>query len=377
MNVLMIATWYSPKKAEVMSAGVFHYEQSMALKSYCETALYYPFDTDLDSKFEKDEERGLLTYRRKKNPYRIPKISYGIHMIQVFFDLLRIRRDFQPDVIHAHCAAGAGRAARLFCKLFGYPLVITEHSPIEQFPVNNRPLMGLIRRVYRDSSANVCVSPHSMQTLQEHFPNLPFQVIYNGIYSPQKMSISDQQFRVDGKINACIVAAFYDMQIKGYQFLIPAVARLKEKGVPFVLHICGGGDYFQHYVDLAAKLGVENECIFYGNCTKDKVYSIVSQMDFNISASIFECSGVSVEEALLIGKPVLVTRSGGANSMVDGSVSLVVDRGSEKALVDGIEAMIKKLPEFNSENISAYANERFEIDSVSRQYMDLYQKIVK
>ncbi len=377
MKVLMIATWYSSKKAEVMSAGVFHYEQSMALKQYCETALYYPFDADLDSGFEKGEERGLLTYRRRKRPYRIPKISYGIHMIQVFFDLIRIRRDFQPDVIHAHCVGGAGRAARLFCKLFRCPLVVTEHSPIEQFPVNNRLLMKSYRTVYQESSANICVSPHSMKTLQEHFPDCSFQVIYNGIYAPQTMSLSEEVFRVDGKINACIVAAFYDLEIKGYQYLIPAVAKIKEKGIPFVLHICGGGDYLEHYRALARELGLEKECIFYGNCPKDKVYSIVSQMDFNISASIFECSGVSVEEALLIGKPVLVTRSGGANSMVDDSVSIVVDRGSEEPLVDGIEKMIQRLPQFDSNAIISYAKERFEIDCVSRQYRNVYQQITQ
>ena len=46
----MVVSWYSPKDAQVMTAGVFHYEQSMALKAHCETALYYPYDENLKAK---------------------------------------------------------------------------------------------------------------------------------------------------------------------------------------------------------------------------------------------------------------------------------------------------------------------------------------
>jgi glycosyltransferase involved in cell wall biosynthesis len=100
-------------------------------------------------------------------------------------------------------------------------------------------------------------------------------------------------------------------------------------------------------------------------------------MDFNISASIFECSGVSVEEALLLGKPMLVTRSGGANSLVNDDVAIVVDRGSTQALVDGIHAMIKRLPDFNAAVIKDYAWHNFEIDQVSQQYERLYRSVME
>ena len=102
---------------------------------------------------------------------------------------------------------------------------------------------------------------------------------------------------------------------------------------------------------------------------------MVSQMDFNISASIYECSGVSVEEALLLGRPMLVTRSGGANSLVNEKVALVVDRGSTEALVNGIIKMVETLSQFNEKEIYDYAFENFEIDQVSQKYFELYKKI--
>lgn len=377
MKVLMIASWYSPKNAEVMSAGVFHYEQSMALKPYCETALYYPYDTDLQSDFEESVERGLLTYRRRMTEVNIPKVKGLIHRHNMLSDLKKICQEYQPDVLHAHCAATTGTIVAEFGRRYGYSVVITEHSPMEHMPLHRKSAKKKIDYAYGHSDANVCVSIDSMERLKGHFPDYPFQVIYNGIMSPESVELDGQVYRVDGKVNCCIVAAFYSKDIKGYQFLLPAIAKLKEEGLPIVLHICGGGDYFDYFVNMAKELGIEDRCVFYGNCTKAKVYSIVSQMDFNISASLYECSGVSVEEALLLGKPMLVTRSGGANSLVNDDVAIVVDRGSTEALVDGIKDMVCRLESFDAEQIRAYAFHNFEIDQVSQRYMALYKKILE
>ena len=377
MKVLMVATWYSPKDAEVMSAGVFHYEQSMALKPYCETALYYPYDTDLQMPFASGVEKGLMTYRRRMTRLNIPKVKGMVQRWNMIRDLKRICKEFRPDVLHAHCAATTGTIVAEFGKRYGYPVVITEHSPMEQLPLDHKRSRAKIDYAYCNSDANICVSIDSMNRLKEHFPDYPFQVIYNGILSPENVGVDGKKYRIDGKINCCIVAAFYSKEIKGYQHLIPAVAQLRQEGLPVVLHICGGGDYFEYYKQMAKELGVEDDCIFYGNCTKQKVYSIVSQMDFNISASLFECSGVSVEEALLLGRPMLVTRSGGANSLVNEEVAIVVDKGSTQALVDGIREMAGKLSEFDPAVIREYAFGNFEIDQVSRQYMALYEKLLE
>lgn len=377
MKVLMVASWYSPKDAPVMTAGVFHYEQSMALKKYCDVALLYPYDTTLACGFSKAEEKGLLTYRRNPGNRKLfGKIKIP-EVLQVISALRKICAEFKPDVIHAHCAIPAGKAAVLFGKLYGYPVIITEHNPIEALPLENKTLKQQLDRTYRWSAANVCVSKDSMERLGQHFPNCRYQVIYNGIIDPNTIQKDGNTYAVPGKINCCIVAAFYSLDIKGYQFLIPAIRQLKDKGVEIVLHICGGGDYLEHYQKLATELGLEENCIFYGQCSREKVYSIVSQMDFNISASIFECSGVSVEEAMLLGKPMLVTRSGGANSLVTEDTAIVVDRGSTEAITQGILDMVQKLPTFDAKTIKDYAYRNFEIDYVSRNYMELYKSVTE
>ena len=55
----MIPTWYSARDAKVMFAGVFHYEQAMALKKYADTAMYFPYDMNYEGGFTQAEEKML------------------------------------------------------------------------------------------------------------------------------------------------------------------------------------------------------------------------------------------------------------------------------------------------------------------------------
>lgn len=367
----MIPTWYSGHDEEVMTAGVFHYEQSMALKKYCEVALYYPFDTTLKQDFLKCEERGLLTYRRRSVRGKL------IKQFQYIRDFMEIKKDFNPDIIHAHVGVGAGVVGTLLGKLFQVPVVITEHNPIELANLDNKYIKAKNQLAYGKSQANICVSEDSKKRLGDIFTNAKFQVIYNGIIDPKTIEFNEERYAVDGYVNCCIVAAFYSRDIKGYQYLIPAVKDLVDQGYKIKLHICGGGDYMEEYVQLAADLGISENCIFYGQCDRQKVYTIMSQMDFSISASIFECSGVSVQEAMLLGKPLVVTKSGGANSLVTPETAIVVDRESKDALVEGMKEMIEKRSSFDDAFIREYAYHNFEIDEVSKRYMVLYESLLK
>ena len=79
---------------------------------------------------------------------------------------------------------------------------------------------------------------------------------------------------------------------------------------------------------------------------------------------------------MLQGNPMLVTRSGGANSLVTDETAIVVDRKSVDALVQGMKDMIERAGSFDRQVIRDYAEENFEIDNVSKRYMELYKSIL-
>ncbi|MEQ3038634.1 glycosyltransferase family 4 protein [Thomasclavelia ramosa] len=368
MNILMMVSWYSPKDAKSMQAGVFHYEQSINLKSKCNVALYFPYDNTQKENFSYSNENGLLTFRTKRTKNRIWSD------IRIILDFIKIRKQFSPDVIHAHVATVVGKYACIIGKLFGIPVVVTEHTPTQLVNYDKKILRMIGHYVYKNSKFNACVSLFSKNELELMFPDCQFNVVYNGVFQPQ-ISASHELYAKKDFYNLAIVATFYSEWIKGYQFLLPAIKIVKDQGYNVMLHIVGGGDYQNKYENLAKELDIWNNCIFYGNCNKDKVYDIIGQMDFGLSTSLIECSGVSVQEALMLGKPMVVTKSGGADSLVTNDNAIIVEKGSEIAIANGIIKMIDNLKSYNSDQIKKYAIEKFEISQISDKYYTIYKEI--
>lgn len=368
----MIPSWYPLKDAKDYFAGIFHYETAMDLKKYCDIAMYFPFDSSLKTENSEEVERGILTYRSKF--IRDQRIR---NRIRIWREFKRIVKEYHPNIIHVHVAVEAGKYAVFLGKIYHIPVVITEHSATEN-AISGKLGYYISKYVYSRCAFIACCSTNLQHNLQQFFPKLKFDVVYNGIQPVNIMSSDVKQYRRDNCINIAIVAGFYAIDNKGYQFLLPAIKQvIDERKHTVTLHIIGDGEYKSYYENMAQDFNISDFCIFYGGCPREKVYEIVSQMDFFVSASLVECSSVSVQEAMLLGQPILVTRSGGANSLVTERTAIVVDRGSSEALAKGIDEMIERLEQFNRDDIRAYAEQNFEISHISEQYMDIYQNILK
>lgn len=370
LNILIMPSWYKGYADQDVTAGIFHYEQAVDLQKYCNIVLYYPFDQTIDEEWMVHEERGVLTYRSKFR--RNERLRNRIRILKTF---KRIYREFQPDIIFAHVANEVGKYAAFLSGFYHIPLVLMEHSSTE---VSLAEKVGYLisKYVYERCDYIACCSENLRNNLGEYFPKLQFHVVYNGIQPASIIQNPDTNYRIENTVNIVIVGAFYSLDIKGYQFLLPAMKKILEDGSQAVLHIVGEGVYREHFMEMARELGIEKDCIFYGNCSREKVYTLVSQMDFFVSASILECSGVSVQEAMLLGKPILVTRSGGANSLVTEDTAIVVDKGSTQALAEGLKQMIHRYQEFDTEKIKEYAENKFEISHISRQYVQIFQDVL-
>lgn len=373
LRILHVVSWYTPSGAARLDAGIFHNEQVAAMQGICDTAIYWPFDTTLSAVFSKAEEWGVQTYRSVFKPKR-----YLMNMRTIKSCGAKVVDDFKPDIIHAHVASSAGIYAAHLAKRHGIPLVITEHLPPAMSGVERKGLRRfLCNRVYRQSRANLGVSPYMQRALQQYFPKREFGMIPNPVQAPQCEAVSNASLRAVGQANAAIVGSFYNETVKGYQYLLPALARLKERGLPLHLHIVGGGQFLPTYQKLASNLGLQDQTTFYGALAKQDVYKVIGQMDFCVSASLAESAGIFAEEAMMLGKPLVVTKSGGTDSLVTPDTAIVVERGSSEALEKGLEEMMSSSSYFDAEIIHAYAKTHFDMHAVNRKYIQIYERVLK
>lgn len=370
MNVLMMVSWYVAKDSGADLSGIFHYEQAMSLKKYCKVAIYYPYDRDVDGMTD-EIENGIRVYRSK---YKLEnKLRNRFNMFRA---MKKIKRNFKPDIIHAQVATEAGRFAVALGKAFGIPVIITEHSTVEASGVKKFPHHMYADFAYRYSVYNICVSEYLRDELKKIFPQYAFHTIYNGISIPENIN-KLPEYRVEGYTNMILVAALYDWEIKGIPSLLEIIKKLKDEECRVKLHIVGDGEFLEKFQDLANRLEIQDDCIFYGRFSKNEVYSILQQMDFLVSASKFESFGCSIAEAMMMGKPVVATKSGGPESIITEETGILVENGDIQALHDGILKMMNNYWRYDSEKIKRYARERFDIDLVSQKYVKIYEEYAK
>lgn len=369
MRVLMMVSWfdlYIPNDIPIS----FHYEQALGLKQLCDIAIYYPYDKQINSAFDKNEEGGVCVYRSK---YQLEnKIRNRYYM---YHAMKKIVREFSPDIIHAQVATEAGRFAIVLGFLFHIPVMITEHSSPDYSGVNSFPHHMYANFAYRFSKYNACVSDYVTQKLQQLFPKYSFHTVYNGI-PDRNIDNNTGNYYIKGFTNICLVAGLYDIYIKGIPTLLNVIQDLKKNGYQIVLHIVGGGEYLEYFKDMAKKLEISDICLFHGSVNKDMVYKVISQMDFLVSSSQVESFGCSIAEATILGKPVVATDCGGPASIVNNSNGILVEKGNAAEIKSAIIQMQSSYQTYNSAQIRKNAIDKYGIKTISKQYFDIYQDIL-
>lgn len=118
------------------------------------------------------------------------------------------------------------------------------------------------------------------------------------------------------------------------------VARiLKDRGVPFQWYVVGFGGEEQALRALISELDVADCFRLLGK--KSNPYPYVSACDLFVQASRYEGKAVTVREAQMLAKPVLITDFLTARSQVRDGFDAVIVPQDETAIADAIESLLR------------------------------------
>jgi glycosyltransferase involved in cell wall biosynthesis len=131
---------------------------------------------------------------------------------------------------------------------------------------------------------------------------------------------------------------------KGINFLVHAMALLKERGVEAHCMVVGGGSMLQRNRALAARLHVEDRVSFPGFV--GDVRSILQAADVFAFPAVEEGSGsLSVLEAMSVGAPMVLTAIDGLPEDVQhGQSGWLVPSRDAAALADGLQTLLGDRP---------------------------------
>lgn len=180
-----------------------------------------------------------------------------------------------------------------------------------------QPLVPKILRHFPQFDHMVYCSEKIMQIMHRTYPDLPYppeSVIINAVPIDEIRKKSEEKIR-DFKNRPVFVSVGRLHTRKGYHKLMDAHHKLLKEGFEHSVVIIGDGEELPNLLAQQKKHGVEETFILAGN--KMNPYPYIKNADFFILPSESEAWPLVISEALILQKPIIATRVGDVDLMIE------------------------------------------------------------
>ncbi|KKQ94466.1 MAG: Glycosyl transferase group 1 [candidate division CPR2 bacterium GW2011_GWC2_39_10] len=268
--------------------------------------------------------------------------------------------------------------ARLSAFFSGVPNLVTVHSELAQ-DYNN----VFIKYAYLFS--DIAFSPITKKYITvSHFlkNNLTkrginkkkIDVIYNGV----QLSGQKEDFH-SPKHDKIVIGSIGRLhKVKGYDNLIEAANILEDKNPNFRIVIWGDGPEKENLNKKIKDFEIDHHVELAG--FEPDLNKILSRVDVYIQPSLSEGFGLTVVEAMLAGRPVIVTPAGALKEIVNNGITGIISKSTEpKDLADSILKMLedKELGKELSVCARNYAVREFDPEKWANKTIKAYLEVTK
>lgn len=227
-------------------------------------------------------------------------------------DWLMLLDEVRPDVVHINCCWTPSCALlQHWAQVMNYKVVLTPHGMLEpwilkrHYLIRKLPALWLYQRAAVKNAIGLHATADSekMNLLKLGY-NSRITVIANGI------DVESITLKTTWKRKKEILFLSRVHVKKGINFLIEAVAQLKDQMQGYKVRIAGEGDavYIEELKQMVARLGVTDIIIFEGGVYGDRKWNLFRQADLFVLPTNSENFGIVVAEALACGTPVITTQ---------------------------------------------------------------------
>ncbi len=270
-----------------------------------------------------------------------PRGSFNIGYLG---ELVRLIRAHHVHLVVAHLF-GSMLYGGLAGRLTGVPVIGVLHG---QTDLAGARLAALKNTLVRNTLAHtVFVSDPLRQELNAllRLPAERTSVITNGVDTERFTPGTDGTLRAELQLPPGLPLAGAIGNVrrpKGYDVLLRAWRALLDAGTKAHLAIVGegSGSLMQELLALRTTLGLEQDVTFLG--LRADVVNVLRSLDMLVSSSTTEGFSIVCVEAMACGVPVVATRSGGPESIIDDGVSgILVAVDDPLALAAGVRRVLR------------------------------------
>lgn len=293
---------------------------------------------------------------------------------KLVLNLYRLFRRERPHVVHTH-SWGTLIEGLLAARLARVPLVVHgEHGTLQ--------LRGYQRWVQRrawsatDKVLAVSTRLAERMSAETGFPLPKIQTIRNGVDLTRfgRMSRADAREVLGLPPGALVIGTMGRLvPVKNHASLIEATRLLRNQGLEPTVIIAGEGPVRSELEAQAAAAGLIDRVKFLGHRPDPEV--VMAALDVYVLPSISEGLPNTVLEAMAAGLPVVVTRVGGADELIeDGVTGMLVPPREPEALARALGMLLRDegLRRTTGTAARARAESEFALSGMIRRYEALY-----
>ena len=281
--------------------------------------------------------------------YWKPWLFPGI--IKEFFTTSARLRKFSPDLwLTYHCYYKApDLLGPLLCRKFKLPYAIFQgiYSSKQRRSLRGFPGFYLNRQALLQAGQLFTNRLLDQKNLLRILPEKRLCYIRPGIFPDQfafdqeARSQMRRQWQV-GDEPVLLSAAMFrpDVKTQGLLWLITALGKLADQGIPFKLVIAGDGNERETLVTHAQK-HLPHRVLFIGRVNREEMYRFYSGGDLFVFPGIRESLGMVFLEAQSCGLPVIAFDNGGIPEVViQGHTALLTEAFNEAAFNQAVQGLL-------------------------------------
>lgn len=209
-----------------------------------------------------------------------------------------------PLKLHGLLKSKSKKISWVHCDLYNFPYEANQFAKNEEL------------KAYNAMDAIVCVSKDTKLAFEKRFPHCTASklVLYNPIDSKKIVGLASSE-NIPLKTEFTIVSVGRLTFQKKPDRIIRLAARLKSEGIKVHFQIVGDGELKNELIEQAVQLDVKDTVSFLGYVANPFPY--IKNADLLLLSSGFEGFGLVVCEAMVLGVPVVSTKTAGPIEIID------------------------------------------------------------